>query len=309
MMELGTKKGLVGKVPSGLGDKVFDKFNTFLMILIIIATGYPFFYCIILSFNEGKDAILGGIYFFPRKFTFENYITVFEDGAVTKAFLITVIRTVIGTTASVLFNAVVAYGLVKKELKFRKFYISYGMITMFFSGGIIPLYIVIMKLGMLDNFLVYIIPSLSGFFNIIIFMAFFREISNSLIESAKIDGAHEYTIFWKIVLPVSAPVIAFMALSYGVGHWNSWYDGYIYMSNTKLETLPTFLVKMIYKAQAEEILLNSGKGGMTGNSSMNITSDSIKLATMVISVLPIMCVYPFLQKYFVKGIMLGAIKG
>ena len=290
-----------------LNDKAFNLLNSALMLFVLFATLYPFYYCIVLSFNDGRDAMKGFIFLFPREFTLDNYKTALSDNLVLNSFAVTTLRTLAGTLASVFFNAMVAYALTKKELKLRKIYISIGLFSMYFSGGMIPTYLLIKQLGMIDKFAVYIIPTLSYFFNILIYMAFFRDIPASLVESAKIDGANEFYIFIRIIIPVSTAVIATIALFYGVYHWNSWYEPYIYVSNPKLQTLPALLVKMINQSLAEELVRNSGRSAMSFN--FGIPSNSVRLATMVIATAPIMAVYPFLQKYFVKGIMIGSVKG
>lgn len=297
-----------GEIVRTRSDRIFDAINTCVMVLAALAVIYPLYYCLILSLNDGQDTIRGGITLWPRVFTLDNYKEVFKEGTIVRAFGISVARTVIGTICSLAFNALLSYGLVKKDLMCRKLYMNLCIITMFFSGGTIPLYIMIYKMGLINNFLVYILPGLSGFSTILLYMAFFREIPASLIESAKIDGAHEYQIFGRVVLPLSAPLLATMALFAGVGQWNAWYDGYIYMSNDDLMTMSTYLVKLLNAAAADDLLRRTGRAGVSGDIG-GVTSDSLKLATMFVSVLPIACVYPFLQKYFVKGIMIGAVKG
>jgi len=270
---------------------------------------YPFYYSVVISFNEGMDANAGGIYLWPRTFTLDNYRLIFRDTVIVTAFMVTTIRTLIGTVATVAFNALFAYALSRKSLIGRKWYIYLGMFTMYFWGGIIPLYMLIQSLGLINSFWVYIVPNLSGFFTILIFIAFYNELPQSILESAKIDGANELTIFLRIVLPISTAVLATIALFAGVGHWNSWIETHLYIRDMNLQTLPYVLVRMINRGLAEEQLRASGQllaFGATGGSTL--TANSIRLATMVVAVTPIMLVYPFLQKYFVKGIMLGAVK-
>jgi len=279
------------------------------MGLIALVCLYPFYYSIVISFNEGVDAMQGGIYFWPRAFTLENYALVFSDTMIITAFLMTVLRTVVGTVAALLFNSLFAYALSRKSLIGRKWYIYIGMFTMYFWGGIIPLFLLIRTLGMLDSFWVYIIPNLSGFFTVLIFIAFYNELPASILESAKIDGANEWTIYLRIVLPISTAVLATVALFSGVAHWNSWIETHLYISDMRLQTMPYVLVRMINQGLAEEQLRASGQllaFGATGGSTL--TGNAVRMATMVVAVVPIMLIYPFLQRYFVKGIMLGAVK-
>ncbi|MBE6023155.1 MAG: carbohydrate ABC transporter permease [Cellulosilyticum sp.] len=287
------------------GEKVFDIINTLIMLLICFLCVYPIWYVVVNSFNDATDAMKGGIYWWPRKFSLENYIKVFKDDRLLQSFKITIVKTVIGTACNVFFTAMVAYPLSKKYLVGRKVYMGIGTITMFFSGGLIPTFILLKNLNLLNNFLVYIIPAAFNFFNLIIFGNFFNELPSALEESAKMDGASDWTIFMKIILPLSKPVLATIALFAGVGQWNDYFSGLMYMTNrTDLEPVQTFLYRLVAQVQSNQ---------MAGIAATNITANtttatSIKLAAMVITTLPICCVYPFLQKYFVKGMLVGAVK-
>lgn len=286
-------------------EKIFDVANVIFMLLICFIILYPVWYTLILSFNDGTDAMKGGIYLWPRKFSLENYITVVKTPGIFKAFGITTARTVIGVITHVLFTAMVSYGLSKQKLTGRKLYLTIGVITMFFNGGLIPTFLLIRNLNLLDNFLVYIIPSMFNFFHLIIFQSFFREIPKSLEEAAYIEGANDFQIFIKIILPLSMPVIATIALFIGVFHWNDYFTGVIYINNPDLQPIQTFLYKVIAQSSSNQ-MINAMPATM-GNI-QKTTSESIKLATMVLTTFPIVCVYPFLQKYFVKGMLLGSVK-
>ncbi|AZT91515.1 carbohydrate ABC transporter permease [Caldicellulosiruptor changbaiensis] len=293
------------KIKSSFGDKIFNVFNVTLMLIICFLTLYPVWYIIVYSFNEGKDAMLGGIYFWPRKFTLDNYKTVFSNSDITTAFMVTVARTVITTTLHVFFTAMVAYAFLRKELMGRKIYMAMGTITLFFGGGLIPYFLLIKSLGLYNTFWVYVIPGMFNFYNLIIFQAFFRELPIELEESAKIDGANDFVIFTRIILPLSTPVLATIALFVGVYNWNDYFMGVIFINNPKLQPIQTFLYKVIAQVTSNQMLAYAPGGIAT----RNVTSQSLKMATMVITTLPIVCVYPFLQKYFVKGLLIGAIKG
>lgn len=284
------------------GEIIFDWLNNLLMIAICFVTLYPIWYIIVNSLNEGADAMLGGIFWWPRKFTMQNYITVFQNSGISKAFIVTILRTLIGTVTNVFFTAMVAYPLSKSYLVGRKFYMTMGTITMFFSGGLIPSFLLYKNLQLLNTFWVYIIPALFNFFNLIIFVNFFREIPSALEESACIDGATDWTVFVKVILPLSKPVLATIALFTGVYHWNDYFAGVIFINNPSLQPIQTFLYRIVAETGSTQML------AATGNITRTTTSLSIKLATMVVTTLPIVCVYPFLQKYFVKGIMIGAVK-
>lgn len=276
------------------------------MAAVVVVTLYPFYYCLVLSFNNGNDSNLGGIYLFPREFTLINYQKAIEGDNMGQALLVTVGRTAIGTFTSVLFTAAVAYGLAKPDLMFRKFYMIMGIVTMYFSGGLIPFYFVLKYLGLIDQFAVFIVPSLLAFFNVILFIAFFKSIPDSLKESARIDGAGEAYIFFAIVLRLSGPILATIALFNGIAHWNSWFDSQFFTTDPGLKTLQLILYEIIALASGQEKLRL--QFGIT-NQNAAYTIESIRYATMMIAIGPIILVYPFITKYFTKGIMLGAVKG
>lgn len=293
--------------------RVFKKQEPFDMCLILLMLGicfvtlYPVWYTLILSFNEGSDAMLGSIYWWPRKFSLDSYRAVISNPGIVQAFGITIARTIIGTLVSVFFTAMVGYALSKEELAGRKYYMIIGTITMFFSGGLIPSFLLYKNLYLYDSFWVYILPAMFNFYNMIIFISFFRELPSALEESAKIDGANDFKIFIRVIIPLSAPVIATIALFNGVYHWNDYFVGVMFINKSSLQPIQTFLYRIVAASStnANQMLTN-----MPGNiTKSNVTSQSIKLATMVVTTFPIICVYPFLQKYFVKGMLLGSVKG
>ncbi|GIP46870.1 Trehalose transport system permease protein SugB [compost metagenome] len=287
------------------GEVVFDTLNNLGMLLICFVTLYPIWYVLINAFNDGKDAMLGGIYWWPRIFSLENFKAVFDNPGIMTAMGLTVAKTVIGVVAHVFFTAMVAYAFSRRELIGGKLYILLGTITMIFSGGLIPTFLLIRDLHMLDNFMVYIIPVLFSFFDLIIFMTFFREIPDGLEEAARIDGANDWVVFLRVVLPVSMPVLATIALFHGVYQWNDYFTGIIYVNNENLQPIQTFLYRVV--AQSSSNIMTTAVQGSAVTKT--VTSQSIKLATMVVTTLPIVFAYPFLQRYFVKGMMIGSIKG
>lgn len=294
------------RIKRSTGTLIFDIFNYTLMTVICFLCLYPIWYVIVNSFNDAKDAMMGGIYWWPRKFSLSNYITVFEDSNVIQAFKVTIGKTLLGTTLNVFFTAMVAYPLSKIDLVGRKWYMAMGTVTMFFSGGLIPTFLLFKNMYLLNNFLVYIIPAAFNFFNLLIFINFFRELPAALEESAKIDGANDFKIFIRIILPLSKPVLATIALFAGVGQWNDYFGGLMYMTTrTDLEPIQTYLYRMVAEVQSSQVAGSISASNITAKET---TSTSIKLATMVITTLPITCVYPFLQKYFVKGMLVGAVK-
>nr|WP_042170404.1 carbohydrate ABC transporter permease [Paenibacillus gorillae] len=286
------------------GEAFFDLFNNFGMLLICFATMYPIWYVLVNAFNEGQDGMRGGIYWWPRVFSFESFTAVFQSSGIMGAMGVTIAKTLLGTVLHVFFTAMVAYAFSRKGLIGGKIYILFGTVTLFFGGGLIPTYLLMKDLHLLDNFLVYIIPAMFSFFDLIIFMTFFRDIPDGLEEAAKIDGANDWSIFIKVILPVSMPVIATIALFHGVYQWNDYFAGVIYMNNMDLQPIQTYLYRVVAQSSSNQML-----AAIPGGIGKSVTSQSIKLATMVVTTLPIVLVYPFLQKYFVKGMMIGSIKG
>ncbi len=289
-----------------LNDRIFNTANTLLMLLVIFITLYPFWHTLVGSFNEGIDYMRGGVHFWPRKFSTENYRIVFINESIINSYMVTLLRTITGIITHLLVTSVFAYAFSRKILMGKRIYAIICLIPMFFSGGLIPTYLLYKSLGLLDNFLVYIIPGMFSFWNVLIFQAFFRGIPDSIIESAKIDGAGEYRIYVTLILPLSKPVLAAIALFVGVFHWNSFFDSMMFTSSEGLQTIQLFLMKIIRTKEAAATMLESVS---SGSEYRKTTSTTIQLATMMVTTAPIIALYPFLQKYFVKGIMIGSIKG
>lgn len=287
------------------GEALFDLINTIGMLVICFVTLYPIWYVLVNAFNDGADAMRGGIYWLPRMFSLDNFKAVFESPGIMTSMAITVAKTLVGTVVHVFFTAMVAYAFSRKGLIGGKLYILMGTVTMLFGASLIPIFLLIKDLHLLDNFLVYIIPFMFSFFDLIIFMTFFRDIPEGLEEAARIDGANDWSIFLRIVLPVSMPVIATIALFHGVWQWNDYFTGMIYINNTDLQPIQTYLYRVVAQSSSNQMMV--AVQGSVGT--QTVTSQSIKLATMVVTTLPIVFVYPFLQKYFVKGMMIGSIKG
>lgn len=282
-------------------DWIMDTVIYVFSVIVLFITIYPFYYVFVLSFNEGLDASLGGIYWLPREFTLDNYTQFFNDMKWLAALVLTVLRTLLGTLLGVLFTTLVAYGLSFKDLLGRKWYMTFVIVCMYFSGGIIPYYTVLRSLHLIDTFWVYVIPGMLNLFYITIGRTFFEGIPESLRESAKIDGAGEFRIFRSIIMPISKPFMATLALFVGVGHWNNWYDSTFFIKTKTLRTMPYLLMEVINQSQAPSDLNAAAHRSST-------TSLSIQLAAMVVSVVPIIFIYPFLQRYFVTGMMVGAVK-
>ena len=284
---------------------LFDALNFVFMVAVCAAIIYPLWFCFVFSLNDANDTAVNGLaYFWPRVITFDNYIML-KDSVIYTAFGISILRTLIGTSVHVFFTAMVAYAFSKKRLPGRKLYLSMGTISLFFSGGLIPYYLLIRSLGLIDNFLVYILPMAFNFFDALIFMGFFSTINDSIEESAKIDGANDFYIFIKLILPLSAPVVATITIFNGVSHWNDFFSGFIFI-NKKSYLIPiqTFLYQMVATTEAYSRIPQ-----LTGFATrIKITPESVRVAVMIVATAPMIVVYPFLQKYFTKGIMLGSVK-
>ncbi len=283
---------------------LFDVGNILLMLAVCFLTLYPMWFVLINSLNAPQQALLGTVNWWPKAFSLDSYSVVFNDKQMMNGFLITTLRTVVGTAAHVLFTAIIAYGISRPALIGRKVYMKIALITMLFSGGLIPTFILMTKLGLYDNLLVFIIPAMYSFFNMVIFMSFFRTIPDSLEESAKVDGASDYGVLFRIVLPNSMAVIATISLFSAVYHWNDYYQGIIYIHSPDKLPLQTILYKVI----AENSMSFMQQQAMA-QFGAKLPGNSIKFASMMVATLPILMVYPFIQRFLVKGVMIGAIKG
>ena len=277
------------------------------MIFIIVVTLYPFLNVTAKSLNDPIDTVKGGIHIFPRVFTISNYTGLFEGGSnLPVAFRTSVLRTLIGTVSGLLCCAMFAFALSRADFMFRRSFTVILVITMYVGGGLIPEYLLIRNLKLINSFWVYIIPGLINAFNVIVIRAFMDTLPFSLQESAKMDGANDITIFFKIILPLCKPVLATIALFIAVGQWNSWFDTYLYArSRPELSTLQFELMKILDSAQAVGSATDIYSEGLR---SAKRNPEAIKMAITVIATVPILIVYPFLQKYFVSGITLGAVK-
>lgn len=278
-----------------------DVIIVFILMIFTLLALYPFLYTIAGSFNDGIDYEYGGIWLIPRKFTLANYITVFSDERLYRAFLNTVIATVAGVAGGLVFTSCVAYAMSHPKLKLHKVFWIINMITMFFGGGLIPYFMLIKGIGLYNSFLVYIIPSLYSVYNMIVLSNFFRGIDNAMRESAMLDGASEFRIWWSLYLPVSMPALATVGLWLTVGHWNSYMPTLIYTKKDEsMWLLQFYLMKIIKDANLPD---------SDPSISAEISAKTISFAAIVISSIPIFLVYPFVAKYFTKGVMVGAVKG
>lgn len=294
-----TAREWLGRVSPG--EWAFRVVNAALMVLVVAATFYPFYYVIISSLNDPIDLLRGPIYLLPRKLSLVNFQYVAKDPLVFRAAYVTVARTVVGAVCGTIFTAAFAYGISKTRLLGRRFIVGMTLVTIYFSGGLIPTYLLLTKvLGLYGNFLVYIIPNMFNAFFAFIMLSFFRGFSAEIEDSARMDGANDLVIFVRLILPLSTAVLATIALFFGVGQWNSWFDAMLY-GGSGLPTLQQYLVKAIQSLNVTAMAANYSTGA--------VSAQSLRLSTMVITTFPIVVTYPFLQRYFVKGAFIGAIKG
>lgn len=291
-------------------EKAFDAVNIAIMLILCAVTLYPFLNVLALAFNDGADSARGGITIYPRVFTLDNFKTVLKNEDIKQAAVVTVCRTLLGTFLSITVTAFAAYALSKKNLLGRKAILVFLTIPMFIGGTVVSNFIVMHHLGLLNNFLVYIIPGAFNFFNMIVMRTYFYTIPSSLEESAKIDGASDFRVFMQIVMPLSLPMLAAVALFVGVGHWNDFFTNLLYIYDQRLNTLQYILMRIVREQNMMSFLedLKYYRPGRIDQKFRQITPESIRNATIVVTVFPIVVIYPFLQKYFIKGIMIGAIK-
>lgn len=295
---------------SGLPDKIFDACNIVIMLGLMVVTLYPFLNTIAVSLNDANDSIKGGIYLLPRIWTLQNYQYVFQEATVFHATLVSALRTLLGTFISVFCTAMLAYAVSRPDYVLRKFVTLAFVLTMYFSGGLIPGYLLIRELGMINSFWVYIVPGIVGVFNMIVIRSFIEGLPGGILESARIDGAGEFATFVRIVLPLTVPALATVSLFVAVGQWNSWFDVFLYnSSNVKLSTLQYELMKILQNSNTSQNAATAADvfASAQGNAT-TVTPTSIRATMTIVASVPIILVYPFLQKYFVKGMTVGGVK-
>ncbi len=299
-------KAMTGKkIKSTTGDKVFTVFNTIIMVLFVIITLYPVLNTLAVAFNDGTDALRGGIHIWPRMWTLKNFTTVLEKQNLLTGAKISVLRTVIGTLLSLFLNAVLAFLLSRKEFVFQKSLSLFWVITMYVNGGLIPVFLLYKFLGLTNSFWVYVIPGAISCYNMLVIRTYMNNsIPNSLVESAQIDGAGYTTIFLQIISPLCKPVYATVALFSAVGQWNSWFDAMLYnRMSEQYTTLQYELMKLLSSVTNQGASAESMK-----NAAGAVTPTSVRAAATILTMLPIVCLYPFLQKYIVQGLTMGSVK-
>lgn len=285
------------------GEKVFNVFNIMFMIFLCAIMIYPMLFVLGRSFMPEIERAANPLRILPRIWDLEAYKFIFREAVTIKSsYIITILRTIVGTAFNIFFTSILAYVLSKKFYPLRNSITILVVFTMWFGGGLIPTFLLYKSLGLVNNFWVYILPGLISPWNLLLLRNFFIQIPDSLEESAKIDGANDLTIFFRIVLPLSTAAIATISLFYAVAHWNAWFDSLIFMNDKQMWTLQLLLREIIRNANMSDLM-------DTGSIISLPPTESVKMATVVVATLPILMVYPFLQKYFVKGVMVGSLKG
>lgn len=288
------------------GEKIFQVFNILIMLLVCFIMVYPYLNQVAISFNEGIDAVKGGIGVIPREFTMANYKAIFSTKSMYTGAIVSVSITILHTLLCLVVLFASAYGITRSGLPYRRGITLFLMLPCYVSAGVVPTYIIFRYLGLINSYWIYILPGCFSFYNMVILRSFLQELPTSIEESAKLDGANDIQIMYKIALPLSKPVLATITLWVAVGRWNNWTDAMMYITDRKLFPLSYIMMQLIKESSLAQQMADDS--GMI-TSAAKPTPDTIKAATLVVTTLPIIMVYPFLQKYFIKGVTLGAVKG
>ncbi len=292
------------RIDSSLGSKVFTLFIGLFMFIFLILTLYPLINTVAISFNDGLDAVRGGIHLWPRKFSLKNYDTVLALENLMTGFKITTLRTVIGTLSALFVNALLAYVVSRKRFLFKRGLSLFWVITMYVNGGMIPVLVLYQDLHLTNSFWVYVVPGMVSAWNMLVMRTYMLGLPDSLEESAQLDGAGYWTIFVKIISPLCKPVYATIALFVAVYQWNSWFDAMLYNKfHTELTTAQYELMKLL-----SSVMQQGGSADSAKYASNTVTPTTVRSAATIITILPIVCLYPFLQRYFVTGLTIGGVK-
>ncbi|MNW33414.1 L-arabinose transport system permease protein AraQ [compost metagenome] len=286
------------------GSRIFDYLNIILLSIFALLTVLPFIYVIAGSFATQKELLTRGFILFPTEFTLDAYKYIFSTPTLVKSLFVTIYITLFGTLINIFFTCLMAYPLARKDMDFRRPILMLIVFTMLFSGGMIPTFLVVKQLGMINTYWSLLIPGAISAFNLIIIRNFFQQLPESLEESAKIDGCNDLSVFFRIVIPLSMPAIATFSLFYAVGHWNTYFNAVLYINDNTKWPIQILLRQFV-------ILASGGIGDSTVMEADYVAppEQSLKMAVIVVSTLPILLVYPFLQKHFAKGVLLGSVKG
>ena len=298
---------------TAVSDTLFNLVNFIILGFLVVVTVYPFWNTIAISFNDGLDSIRGGIKLWPRIFTVQNYKALFTTNQIAHAFVISVSRTALQTVLNVFCTSMLAYALSRKEFVIRKPLTAILVVSMYINAGLIPGYILIKRLGMLNSYAVYIVPCLVDIFNFILVRTYINGLPDSFVESARIDGANEFKIFLQIIMPLIVPSVAMTALFVAVGAWNSWFDTYLYASSkTNLHSLQYVLMQFLQSSQNQSSSAADANSmaiaAASGSGSAMVTPISLRASITMVATVPILVVYPAVQKYFVVGMTIGGVK-
>ena len=289
-----------------VSEWILDILKVVILTIVTIVTIYPFWNIFIVSINDATDAVRGGLYFWPRIFSVASYKEILGRSTFRHAMLMTLLRTGIGTPLAVMVTAMCAYPLSRKDLVGHKFFSILFVFTMYFGGGQVPYYMVLKNIGLLNTFWVLVLPLVMSVYNMILIRAYIDNMPGELFEAVKIDGGNDLVVFFKSILPLAKPILMTVALFVAIMHWNSWFDAYLYTSDNNLKVMQQVLVEILNQYQTGATTAQDIANTQAG---VRLTPDSLRMASTMIATIPIILVYPFIQKYFVKGIMLGAVKG
>ncbi|MFC5464861.1 carbohydrate ABC transporter permease [Lederbergia graminis] len=293
-----------------LGSRTFDAFNIMFMIVLLIVVLYPIINIVAISLSSHRHVSMGDVYLWPKGLTIDNYKYLLKDSYIYKGYLNSIIYALGSTGIMLLFTSLMAYPLTVDGFIGKKFLTIFLTITMFFSGGLIPTYLLIRNLGLIDTLWVMILPGAVGAYNVFLFRTFFANIPLELKDAARIDGANEVMILWKVILPLSKPLLATFALFGIVGSWNSWFEALIYLQDQNKYPLQMVLRNYLFALDTNAIQGRVGAGNVAVNSpESTLDPQAIRMAVIIVTMFPIMCIYPFFQKYFTKGMFVGSIKG
>ncbi len=291
-------------IKKSISGRIFDLFNSVFLILLIIICIYPMYYVAMASFSDGSELLMhSGLIFRPRGFSLAGYEFVFKNPMLMRGYLNTFFIVIFGLLDNLLLTSFGAYALSRPSLRFKKPLMLLIVFTMYFSGGLIPYFFAVKDLGLIDSLWALILPSSISTFNLIIMKTSFEAIPPSLEESAKLDGANDFTVLFRIIIPLSKATIAVMILYYGVSHWNSWFNAMLFLQDRKLRPLQLILREILIQGEMDDMIGGSNAADIAQ------LSETVRYATIMAATVPILCLYPLLQKYFVKGVMVGAIKG
>lgn len=295
------KKKMIG---SSAGSRFFTGLNAFVLILITLITFYPLYYVLITSISNGMMVMQGKVRLYPIGVTFDSYKSITSDPQLFRSLWNSVLYTVVGTLINIIMSCLCAFPLSRRTFSGKKFFTGMIVVTMFFSGGMIPSYLVVKELGLMDTMWAIVLPVAINTYNMIIIRTSFQSLPESLFESAQLDGANDFTILFRIALPLSKAVLATMVLFYSVSHWNSYFSAMLYLDSKDKYPLQIILRNKLISGLFSEEASQSG-----GSTSFTVTDSTLRAAIIMFTTLPILVVYPFVQKYFVKGVMIGSLKG